>query len=185
MDKDLQLLEERFVSREDIFEGRLIHVVKDTVSLPDGHLSTREVMLHRGAVAVVPLFEDGTVLMEKQYRYAQGRVVYEIPAGKLEEGEEDLVAVCAREMREETGLVAERYTPLGFYVPSPAILGERIALYLAEGLRLGESALDEGEFLLTDRRPLSELIEMILAGKIEDGKTQVALLKTYLLRKNK
>ena len=185
MDKDLQLLEERFVSREDIFEGRLIHVVKDTVSLPDGHLSTREVMLHRGAVAVVPLFEDGTVLMEKQYRYAQGRVVYEIPAGKLEEGEDDLVAVCAREMREETGLVAERYTPLGFYVPSPAILGERIALYLAEGLRLGESALDEGEFLLTDRRPLSELIEMILQGKIEDGKTQVALLKTYLLRKNK
>lgn len=185
MDQDLHLLEEKFVSREDIFKGRLIHVVKDTVSLPNGHLSTREVMLHRGAVAVVPLFEDGTVLMEKQYRYAQGRVVYEIPAGKLEEGEDDLVATCARELKEETGLVAERYTFLGFYVPSPAILGERIALYLAEGLSLGESALDEGEFLLTERRPLSELIEMILRGKIEDGKTQVALMKTYLLRKSK
>lgn len=185
MDKDLHLLEEKFVSRENIFEGRLIHVVRDTVSLPDGHRSTREVMLHRGAVAVVPLFEDGTVLMEKQYRYAQGRIVYEIPAGKLEEGEEDLMAVAARELKEETGLVAERYTFLGFYVPSPAILGEKIALYLAEGLSLGESALDEGEFLLTDRRPLSELVDRILAGKIEDGKTQVALMKTYLLRKSK
>ncbi len=183
MDNDLHLLEETFVSREDIFDGKLIHVVRDTVALPNGRHATREVMLHRGAVAVVPLFEDGTVLMEKQYRYAQGRIVYEIPAGKLEEGEEDLVAVCARELREETGLVAERYTPLGFYVPSPAILGERIALYLAEGLSLGESSLDEGEFLLTDRRPLTELIDMILAGKIEDGKTQAALMKTYLLRK--
>lgn len=185
MDQELHLLEEKLVRREDIFNGRLIHVVRDTVSLPNGHHSTREMMLHRGAVAVVPLFEDGTVLMEKQYRYAQGRVVYEIPAGKLEEGEEDLVAVCARELREETGLTAERYTFLGFYVPSPAILGERIALYLAEGLHLGESALDEGEFLLTDRRPLTDLIEMILRGKIEDGKTQTALMKTYLLRKNK
>ena len=185
MDKDLHLLEEKFVSREELFEGRLLHVVRDTVSLPDGHRSTREVMLHRGAVAVVPLFEDGTVLMEKQYRYAQGRIVYEIPAGKLEEGEEDLLAVAARELKEETGLVAERYTSLGFYVPSPAILGERIALYLAEGLSLGESSLDEGEFLLTDRRPLTELVDMILRGEIEDGKTQTALMKTYLLRKNK
>ncbi len=185
MDKELSLLEEKFVSRREIFEGRLIHIVKDTVTLPNGHQSTREMMLHRGAVAILPLFPDGTVLMEKQYRYAQGRVVYEIPAGKLEAGETDPREVALRELREETGYTAKRLTPLGYYVPSPAILGERIALYLAEELTEGDICLDEDEFLLLDRRPLEELISMILRGEIEDGKTQVALMKTYLLRKSK
>lgn len=174
---------ESYVSREDIFTGRIVHLVRDTVRLPDGKLTTREMMLHHGAVAVVPLFEDGTVLMEYQYRYPQGRVIYEIPAGKLDGSDEDPEEAVRRELREETGYSAGRLTPLGWYIPSPAILGERIRLFLAEELTPGVASLDEGEFLRTERRPLTELCQMVLDGEIEDGKTQTALLKTLLIKR--
>lgn len=176
-------LREGFVAREDIFKGKIVHLVRDTVTLPNGKSSTREMMLHNGAVAVLPLFEDGTVLMEYQYRYPMGRVVFEIPAGKLDAREEDPLEAARRELREETGYTAEKMTPLGVYIPSPAVLTERITLYLAEGLTAGESAPDEDEFLFTERRPLTELCEMVMRGEIEDGKTQTALLKTLLLKR--
>jgi ADP-ribose pyrophosphatase len=111
-----------------------------------------------------------------------GRVVYEIPAGKLDSRDEDPLTAARRELREETGYTAERMTPLGVYIPSPAILTERITLYLAEGLSAGETSPDEDEFLFTERRPLEELCEMVMRGEIEDGKTQTALLKTLLLK---
>lgn len=174
---------ERFVGREDIFRGKIVHLVRDTVTLPNGKGATREMMLHNGAVAILPLFEDGTVLMEYQYRYPMGRVLYEIPAGKLDGPGEDPLAAARRELREETGYTAERMTPLGVYIPSPAILSERITLYLAEGLVAGETSPDEDEFLFTERRPLTELCEMVMRGEIEDGKTQLALLKTLLLKR--
>ncbi len=176
-------LREEFVSREEIFRGVIAHLVRDTVTLPNGKCATRETILHNGAVAIVPLFEDGTVLMEYQYRYPLGRVVYEIPAGKLDSPEEDTRAAAERELREETGYTADRLTSLGWYIPSPAILGERIELFLAEGLHPGATDLDEDEFLFTERRPLKELCEKILSGEIEDGKTQAALLKTLLLKR--
>lgn len=175
-------LREEYAAREDIFHGKIVHLVRDTVTLPNGRRATREMMLHNGAVAVVPLFEDGTVLMEYQYRYPLGRVVYEIPAGKLDSPDEDHLAAAARELREETGYTAAKMTSLGVYVPSPAILSEKIEIFLAEGLTAGETDLDEGEFVLTERRPLRELCDMVMRGEIEDGKTQVALLKT-LMRK--
>ena len=181
-EQDTDLLEV-FTSREELFDGVIVHLVRDTVTLPNGKPATREVILHNGAVAVVPLFEDGTVLMEHQYRHPLGRVIYEIPAGKLDSADEDPRVAALRELREETGYTADTLTSLGCYIPSPAILGERIELFLAEGLHAGATSLDEDEFLRTERRPLGELCDMIVKGTIEDGKTQIALLKTLLLKR--
>lgn len=176
-------LREAYESREDIFEGKIVHLVRDTVTLPNGKSATREMMLHNGAVAILPLFEDGTVLMEYQYRYPLGRVVYEIPAGKLDGKDEDHREAALRELREETGYNATSLTSLGYYIPSPAVLSEKIELFLAEGLTPGDTDLDEDEFLYTERVPLTELCGMVMRGEIEDGKTQTALLKTLLLKK--
>ena len=177
------LLREEQVERLDIFRGKIVHLVRDTVTLPNGRTATREMMLHNGAVAIVPLFEDGQVLMEHQYRYPLGRVVYEIPAGKLDGPHEDHREAALRELREETGYTATRLTSLGHYVPSPAILSESIELFVAEGLVAGEEHKDEDEFLYTERRPLEELCRMVMNGEIEDGKTQTALLKTLLWKR--
>lgn len=177
------LLRETQVERLDIFHGKIVHLVRDTVTLPNGKTSTREMMLHNGAVAILPLFPDGTVLMERQYRYPLGRVVYEIPAGKLDTPDEDPREAALRELREETGYTATHLTPIGCYIPSPAVLTEKIHLYLAEGLVAGQEERDEDEFLYTERRPLTELCRMVMNGEIEDGKTQTALLKTLLLKK--
>lgn len=174
--KDEHLLETR-VSREEIFSGCVLHVTRDTVRLPNGKLATREVAWHGGAVAVIPLFEDGTVLMERQYRYAHSRVVFEIPAGKTDSEEEVPLEAAKRELREETGMTASHYTDLGVIAPSVAVLSERIHLYLAEGLTEGKTALDEDEFLSVERVPLDTLYRMVMEGKIEDSKTQIAILK--------
>lgn len=174
--KDEHLLETR-VSREEIFDGCVLHVTRDTVRLPNGKHATREVAWHGGAVAVIPLFEDGTVLMERQYRYAHSRVVFEIPAGKLDSAEEAPLDAAKRELREETGMTASRYTDLGVIAPSVAVLSERIHLYLAEGLTEGKTNLDEDEFLSVERVPLDTLYRMVMEGKIEDSKTQIAILK--------
>ena len=121
--------------------------------------------------------------MERQYRYAHGRVMFEIPAGKLEIGENaDPLSAAKRELLEETGAVAEKYTDLGVLIPSPAILSERIHIYLAEDVSFAEQALDEGEFLEVERVPLSELYRAVMAGEIEDSKTQIAILKTVHMR---
>ena len=178
-------LREAFVGREDIFKGKIVHLVRDTVTLPNGKSATREMMLHNGAVAILPLFEDGTVLMEYQFRYPLDRVVYEIPAGKLDSPDEDHREAALRELREETGYTAKSLTSLGYYIPSPAVLSERIELFLAEGLTPGDTDLDDDEFLYTERVPLTVLCEMVMRGKIEDGKTQTAILKTLLLKKER
>lgn len=169
--------------REEIYEGKVLHVVRDTVTLPNGREAKREVCLHNGAVAVIPLLPTGEVLMERQYRYAHGRVMWEIPAGKLEIGENaDPLSAAKRELLEETGAAAKKYTELGVLIPSPAILSEKIYLYLAEDISFAAQALDEGEFLDVERVPLSELYRAVMAGEIEDSKTQVAVLKAVHLR---
>ncbi len=179
-EKFAELKEERIFG-EMIFEGRVMRVVRDTVRLPNGHESTREVVLHDGAVAVIPLLPDGSVLMERQYRYAQGRTVLEIPAGKLDSPDEPPLAAAIRELKEETGATAETMTPLGIIVPSVAILTEKIHLYLAEGLTFGQRKLDEDEFLNVERIPLDELMAMTERGEIQDSKTQIAVMKAWLL----
>ena len=180
----MRSLEEKFIDREEIFDGRILHVVRDRVSLPDESESYREFCLHSGGVCVLPLLDDGRVLVEKQYRYAHGRVFLEIPAGKLNYSGEDPLSAGKRELKEETGAVAERYTFLGEIATTPALINERIYVYLAEGLTFGECELDEGEFLEVDSIPFPELYRMVMRGEIKDAKTQIAVLKTAALRPN-
>lgn len=179
---EMNKLEEKRISREDIFEDRILHVVKDTVELPDGSKSFREICLHTGGVCVLPLLDDGRVLVERQYRYAHGRVFLEIPAGKLNTQDEDPLSAGKRELREETGAVAEKYTFLGEIATTPALMNEKIYVYLAEGLTFGERELDEDEFLDVDSLPFKELYCMVLDGTVRDAKTQIAVLKVAALR---
>ena len=127
--EDADRLAEKPLTREEIYTGQILHVVKDTVALPNGRAATREMALHRGAVAVVALDDEGNVVLEKQYRYPMGAVLEEIPAGKLEAGEDDPLGAAKRELREETGLVAETWRSLGIYYPSPAILTEKSTFF--------------------------------------------------------
>lgn len=176
-DKELQEFREEPVSSADIFDGVILHVKKDTVRLPSGKLTGREIIRHIGAVCVIPVTDDNEVIVERQYRYPIDRVITEIPAGKLDSREEDRLSAAKRELLEETGITADRWTDLGPYYGAPAYSDEYITMYLAQGLHQGEQKLDEGEFLDVVRIPLDELVEDAMNGKIPDAKTQLAILK--------
>lgn len=181
--KDFEVLEEIQIDSEEIFDGQVVHLFKDTVELPNGKTGTREIIRHIGAVAVVPMTEDGKVIVERQFRYPIAQVITEIPAGKLDSKTEDRLAAAKRELEEETGFTAEEWTELGDYYPAAAYCDERITMYLAKGLKKGTRNLDEDEFLNIMAVDLEELVEDIMQGKIIDGKTQVALLKVYQMQK--
>ena len=186
MDYTEKELMETCVESELIYDGQVVHLYVDRVKLPDGKQGIREYVKHIGAVAVLPLTDDEEVICVRQYRYAHGVVMLEIPAGKLDSKDEDHVEAALRELREETGARCEKLTYLGLFRSTPAILDEKIDLYLAEGLTFGECDLDEDEFLKTERIPLSRLIDDVMNGKITDGKTQVAILKVNeILRRRK
>ena len=178
-------LVEKQISREEIFHGKALHVVRDRILLPDGSESVREISLHNGAAAVIPILPDGRVIMERQFRYAHGRVMFEIPAGKLDTPDEPPLEGAKRELYEETGAVAEKFTYLGSIAPSPALIDEVIHIYMAEGITLGESHLDEGEFLEVEYFTLDELHDMVMRGEITDAKTQIAILKSYEIVNNR
>ena len=181
--KDFENLRETRIDSEEIFDGEVVHLFKDTVELPNGKTATREAIRHIGAVAIVPLTDDGNVIIERQFRYPLDRVVTEIPAGKLDRKTEDRLAAAKRELEEETGYLADEWTELGTYCPAAAYCDEVITIYLAKGLRKGTRKLDEDEFLNIRREPLEKLTRDVLQGKIADGKTQVGLLKAYCLLK--
>lgn len=167
---------EKKLSREEIYTGRVIHVVKDTVELENGKTSTREVVFHHGGAGVVALTEDREVYLVRQFRYAFGEELLEIPAGKLESGEEALD--CAkRELGEECGCTAETFVDLHPIYPSVGYDTEVIYLYLATGLDQTEAHPDEDEFLSVVKLPLSEAVARVLRGEIRDAKTVAALLK--------
>ena len=174
-------LTETMVSSEDIFDGVVLHVFKDTVSLPDGRTSTREFLRHLGAVCVVPVTADGRIVVERQYRYAVGQTMVEIPAGKLDYKGEDRLEAAKRELREETGYTADRWTHLGEYLTAPAFSDEKISMYLAEGLHKGDQDLDDDEFLDVVEVPLEELVADVMAGRITDAKTQTGILKAAMI----
>ncbi len=174
-------LKETKVDREEIFDGAIVHLVRDTVVIPNGSRATREVCLHNGAVCVVPVTENGEIIMERQFRYPFDEVIWEIPAGKLDKGEFDHLEAAKRELREETGYTAETFTFIGELYPSPAILSENIHMYIATGLTKGEQDLDEDEFLEVVKVPFDQVVEMILNGQIKDAKTQTAVLKAKLV----
>ena len=179
--EDFQNLTEVQTASQEIYDGVVLHVFKDTVALPNGMPAPREVIRHVGAVAVVPLTDDGKVIMERQFRYPLDRVVTEIPAGKLDSKAEDRLSAAKRELEEETGYTAKEWTSLGDYYPVAAYSDERITIYLARGLELGQRNLDEDEFLNFEAIPLSDLVADVMAGRITDGKTQVAILKVARL----
>lgn len=180
---DNELREVSFAS-EKIYDGKILNVEKWQVKCANGADAIREVVLHKGAAAVVPLFEDGTVLLVRQHRVAIDRMTLEIPAGKLDSADEDPLDCAVRELKEETGLTAKTMTHLNTIFTTPGFCTEKIALYLARGLTEGETHPDEDEFLSLIRMPLQEAIEMAARNEIRDAKTISALLLVdRLLRK--
>jgi ADP-ribose pyrophosphatase len=174
-------LVEKEISSEPIFEGKMLRVYCDTVELPNGDSSTREYIRHNGAACVVPLTDDGRILMVRQYRYPVGQTTWEIPAGKRDSREEDPFDTARRELKEETGAEASEWILLGDYYPAAAYTDENVVMYLAKGLSIGDKHLDSDEFLNVEAVPFETVVSEIMAGKIPDGKTQAAVLRAYLL----
>ncbi len=164
-----------------MYEGNFIQVSKDRVSLPDGAVTSREYIKHPGAVAMLALLDNGNLVMERQYRYPPRREFIELPAGKIDHGE-DILITAQRELLEETGYVAKEWIHLTTAWPCIGYADERMEYFLARGLSHQGSKLDDGEFLEVFELPLSEALEWIRLGKINDSKTLVGLfwLEKYL-----
>ena len=171
-----EMLIEKMLEREMIFEGRVITVHHDKALLPDGSTAMREIVAHPGGVCVAALTEEDELLFVRQFRYPYMEIVTELPAGKLERGEDPLKAGI-RELSEETGASAQHVRSLGKLYPTPGYCGEIIHMYLATGLTFGDQHTDEDEFLDVLRIPLAKAVEMVMAGELPDAKTQTLILK--------
>jgi ADP-ribose pyrophosphatase len=166
---DEHLIEHKLDSQE-LFHGKLLHAWRDTVKLPDGGTATREYVVHPGAVVIVPMMDDGRVLLERQFRYPMHRVMVEFPAGKLDVGE-DRLACAKRELLEETGYVAREWAHAGEMHPVISYSTEFIDIWFARGLTAGKRDLDQGEFLDVIHATPQQLLEWCRDGKVTDGKT--------------
>ena len=166
---------EHETASESVFKGRLLHVKRDAVSLPDGKPATREYVEHNGAVMIIPLLDSGELVMERQYRYVMRRHCIEFPAGKIDPGEEPL-ATGRRELLEETGYIAREWIYLTTIHPTVAYSTERILVYLARGLEHRGSRLDDGEFLEVLQLAPAALLELVRTGEITDVKTVMGAL---------
>ncbi|MBR6568506.1 MAG: NUDIX hydrolase [Clostridia bacterium] len=173
--------EEKTLNSEVIYEGRIITVHVDDVELPDGTKAKREVVEHSGGVCVAALTDNDELLFVRQFRYPYKRELLELPAGKLEKGENPLEAGI-RELEEECGVIAEKVFSLGTVYPTVAYCSEIIHLYGATGLRKTEQHLDMGEFLSVERKPLDEAVRMVMNGEISDSKTVALVLKIAKLK---
>ena len=167
---------EKKISSKQIFDGKIVKLFVDEVELPDGKRATREIVRHPGAVCVVPLTSEGEVVMVRQFRYPFSEVLLEVPAGKLEPGEDPLEAV-KRELEEESGAVAGKIEHIGEIYTTVAIFDEKIQLYLATDLTFKDAHPDSDVFLVSEKIPLSKLVGMVMNGEIKDSKTQIAILK--------
>ncbi|WP_341877519.1 NUDIX hydrolase [Defluviitalea saccharophila] len=177
-------LEHKTVSREEIYKGAIVSLVKDTITLPNGKTAQREVVLHNGASAVVPMDNEGNILLVRQYRHPAGKELLEIPAGLLEDGEDPLE--CAkRELEEETGYKASEFSHIFSTYSAIGFCTEKIHIYLAKGLYEGKQNLDEDEFVNIEKYPLEEALQMIFDGRIEDGKTVCGILAAKKLTDSK
>ena len=167
------------------YNGLIVKVDLDRISLPDGKEAFREVVRHPGGVSILALDDEDNVVCVRQYRYCFGEHLLEIPAGKLEYGE-DPYECAVRELSEETGITAGKMVSLGEIYPSPGFCKEVLHLYLAMDLSYGEAHLDPGEFLDVIKVPFDELLRQVMSGEIKDGKTVAAVLKTKIyLEENK
>ena len=169
-------LEEKKIDSNVIYKGRIINVYNDKVLLPNNNTSYREYVTHNGGSAIVPITEDNCVLLVEQYRYPYAEVVLEIPAGKLEGGENP--RTCAiRELKEEVGGVSENIIDLGVVYPSPGYTNEHLYIFLATNVKVYDTHFDDDEFLMTKKLPISDAIDMIMNNKIYDAKTIIGILK--------
>lgn len=174
-------LRETLIESEEIFKGKLLHVMRDTVRLPNGREATREYIKHPGAACIVAEFEDGKLLLERQFRYPLSRVMIEFPAGKLDPGENPLV--CAqRELKEETGYWARSWHTLGTLNPAIAFADEVIHIFHANGLVQGPIERDPDEFLELFSATPAEIDAMIAADQITDAKTVTAFHRWQLMQ---
>ena len=169
-------LTEKTVEQNVLFEGVIIRIRQDKARLTDGRITGREVIEHPGGVAVFALDEEERVILVRQFRYPVGEVVLELPAGKLEYGE-DHRAAALRELEEEVGAKAGKLTYLGCLYASPGFCTEVLHMYLAQDLELGACHPDEDEFLETERVPFSTLVEQVMRGELKDAKTVALVLK--------
>lgn len=178
---DMSMLYEKTLSSDVMFKGKIMTVIKDTVELADKSQSFREVVRKNGGVCILALTDECEVVFVNQFRYPYSEIVKELPAGKIETDEDPLVCGL-RELSEETGYTAEKIIPLGIQYPSPGFTDEKLYMYLATGVKEGESHLDEGEFLTVEKIPLEKAVEMVFNGEIVDGKTQTAILKVWIMK---
>jgi ADP-ribose pyrophosphatase len=178
---------EETLKTQEIFKGRIIKLRVDTVSLPDGKKSTREIIEHPGAVAVVAIDQDNNIILVRQFRKAVEKFLMEIPAGTLEKDEEPL-GCAQRELREETGFTARNWEKILSYYSAPGFADEELHLYAASDLIQGEKEMDTDEFVETLRLPLQEAYDNIFSGQIVDGKSiigiQWAIARTRLKKED-
>lgn len=172
---------EKTLSTEEIFNGRILKLHRDTVELENGQQASREVIEHSGGVCVLPITDKNEIIFVRQFRYPFKTVLLEIPAGKRENGEDPLQC-GTRELKEEIGATAEKITPLGKLYPTVAYDTEIIYMYMAEGLTISEQHLDADEFVDIIRIPFDKAVEMVMNDEIPDSKTQLAILKAKILR---
>jgi len=173
-------LDETTIKQNVIYRGRIVTLRCDDALLPNGKPCLREVVDHPGGVCVIAITDENELLLVRQFRYAHGEVLLELPAGKLEYGE-DPFAAGQRELLEETGAVARSFEDMGIFYPTPGYCGEKIYMYLARDLLFEAPRPDEDEFLQCVRVPLEEAVRMVMDGELRDGKTQSGVLKVAML----
>ena len=171
---------EKTLNSEKKYEGKVFTIIKDDVELSDGYKTIREVVLHNGGVVIVAE-KDGNILLVKQFRYPTKEVLYELPAGKLDKENEDILSAAKRELEEETGHIAKRWESLGFIWTSPGFCNEKLYLFKASDLSFKGQHLDEGEILDYIEIEKNKVFDMIKNGEINDAKSISALMRAYKL----
>lgn len=175
---------EKQLKKEYIYNGKVLNLRKDSVILPNGSAAIREVVEHKGGVCIAPLTENNELIFVKQFRYPYMEEILELPAGKRDSLSEEPIECGIRELREETGVLAEKMISLGELYPTPGYCDEIIWLYSATNLSYGKPQPDNDEFLEICKIPLGKAVEMVLSGEIKDAKTQIAVLKTKFLKES-
>lgn len=176
LDNDDKNLIEKKISSENVFDGVLLHVFKDSVELPNGNTATREWIKHPGASAIIPLLPDNQIILVRQFRYPVAQVTLEVPAGKLDKPNEDPVICARRELSEETGYTAGKIWKLTTIATTVGFTNEYIHLYAASDLTPGKIHPDDDEFINTVKMPLTAALHLVETGKIIDAKSIISIL---------
>ncbi|MCQ2409884.1 MAG: NUDIX hydrolase [Clostridia bacterium] len=173
---------EKEIKANTVYSGHIVNLRNDDVLLPNGVKSKREYVEHPGGATILAFDNEGNILLERQFRYPYREVIWEIPAGKLEKGEDPMEA-AKRELEEETGMVAGKIEKLGLIYPSPGYTNEHLYIYLATDLKPTRQHLDENEFLSIVKMPFEKAVDMVMNGEIKDSKTCYAILKYAIMKK--